>query len=129
MKIKVDGHMLIAFIFSVLAIVISIIITLISVSYRPFSFDFPAYAYHEYVNRSDNRYFDSGSGAQFYEAEKATLSNSVTLDDNVGASNGKVVQFRKKNQTIKYSIKFTALFKMHLHLAVAKTVFLYVVSN
>lgn len=48
MKIKVDGHMLIAFIFSFLAIVISIIITLISVSYRPFSFDFPAYAYHEY---------------------------------------------------------------------------------
>ena len=33
MKIKVDGHMLIAFIFSFLAIVISIIITLISVSY------------------------------------------------------------------------------------------------
>ena len=106
MKIKVDGHMLIAFIFSFLAIVISIIITLISVSYRPFSFDFPAYAYHEYVNRSDNRCFENGSGAQFYEAEKATLSNSVTLDDNVGASNGKVVQFRKKNQTIKYSIKF-----------------------
>ena len=106
MKIKVDGHILIAFIFSVLAIVIAIVITLISISYQPFSFDFPAYAYHEYVNRSDNRCFESGSGAQFYEAEKAILSNSVTLDDNVGASNGKVVQFRKKNQTIKYSIKF-----------------------
>lgn len=106
MKIKVDGHMLIAFIFSVLTVVISIVITLFSVGYKPFYLDFPAYAYHEYVNRSEDMVFKNGSGAQFYEAEKAVLSSGVNLCDNVGASNGKAVELRKKKQTVNYSIKF-----------------------
>ena len=106
MKIKVDGHMLIAFIFSVLTVVISIVITLFSVSNQPFYLDFPAYAYHEYVDRSDDTVFKSGGGAQFYEAEKANLSNGVNLRDNVGASNVKVVELNKKGQTVEYAIKF-----------------------
>ena len=108
MKIKVDGHMLIAFIFSVLTVVISIVVTLFSVSDKPFFLDFPAYAYHEYVDRSEDMVLKNGSGAQFYEAEKAALSSGVNLFDNVGASNGKAVELRKKKQTVSYSIKFDA---------------------
>ena len=94
MKIKVDGYMLIAFIFSVLTVVISIVVTLFSVSDKPFFLDFPAYAYHEYVDRSEDMVLKNGSGAQFYEAEKAALSSGVNLCDNVGASNGKAVELR-----------------------------------
>ena len=106
MKIKVDGYILIAFIFSVLAIVIAILITVFSVNSNAFYSNFPAYAYHEYVDRSDDMVFKNGSGAQIYEAEKAVLSSGVNYEDNVGASNSKAVCLSKKDQRVKYSIKF-----------------------
>ena len=113
-------YLVFAFIAGIAVVGIAVFTAVIAAIHTVSPSDFPAYAYSEYIDRTENVIFTADGGAQLYESEGAEYGNSLSVNNAI-ASGGVAIKLEKGGDGIDFSITSDSVMSARLFLSICYT--------